>query len=1798
MGIRKVQISIDSTLQPLQQGKVEENADENVNGASIFPIQNTQNITALNSLSNEDMDFDNEEALAYETYSEEIINEDELILLQLEAEIEKLESEYSANQEAKGVAGTVGGFFSSCWNAVSGKGFKDKDRAELDEKIALLEAAKADLTKLNDAYKSIMGADLTDEVKQNAITSQDIADSLATEDKQQIIDLLKTQADSLAQMMQQAQDDQGWFSSCMGGINNFLGFGTSSNKANAKIEEFIKQVNSLNPNDPDFAAKYQALTGEALSLEGLNELAQGFSKVSNSSAAEAIMDYEETQAAAKEIGTGIVTGLVVAACVIAAPVTGGASLVLGAAVGGTTTVLINGTDTIGTSKSYSLEQGILDFAGGAIDGTVTALTLGGANLAGKGLSVFKGLGGAAAKEGARQVVSGGFKNALKTSFGTFGKAALRSAGIATFSSTSNYLLDTVGKDIVYNDLWDNYTKSDTPTNIVQNEDGTYSVYYPLADSKTGDLISYEIETLDSLSQDEEGNLIKGNVLSVSRSNEFNWGDLATQTAISAGSAVIGTGIGKITGSIINPYATTFTNSVALGNVAEIATDMTLSLGADYLITSAQAGEFVDTDEFFSWDRILNEGRNQIRGLLIGIASSKLDPSNAVLEDSARSGLDVKTPAELSVKIDGEALPAEQLKVLEDAGKLILDENDTQGAIKLLIANGATQEEAEAVVAEFAGVSDNKAVGIVFNPETEELSAIRNQNKTEEIALDHQVAGDNVGVRFESSEKEQIRPAINKMGFASELDEDDVDDLLRAVEYTKKRLQVSSIEFTAEDISDIMAAGEYFDPSQIITKLTSMSNIKDVGKAYMLAQLIKQGTLTKEMVMDITKGWNASYSFDKAFCDNYREKGDPDYFVELLRACGFDDKKVVGIKGTAKMISDGIISPSDLRAYPNIVELVEMGISEEKIAALFQLDDVQIKNTFNFIQKQEENVDFDVLQNGNGVVLKTVKQQTLTVNFDGKTEEVPAYKNKIILEDGAVLKTSAYKFEDGSYETWYHKSDSILILKYANDEVGGDIQYQIEIKNNQQGEPSEIVYTKASENLAGAYETTVYTLRDYPEDFDILEAVKNGTVDQKIKEMNLPQGNKTSNVVVNNDGSISYVENHSRNGNNIQRNYTQQTDSNGNTTKTHYTYQITGQDGSQLLSLDRSWQKNPNGTTTTVINGKTYTTSFDDSTSEIKIVQDDGTETIIPIGKLLADKSGYSSNMLSNLENKFGSLEDANKAFFEHCKTMPADTLLTIGINIEKIVLLDDPMGSSQEGRKVEIGLNIPVTSHELGHSIDFDAISGHSHDIHLGTIATNQDLIKIYEKEFLQFKKGYPELAQQVINYFSQTGGGLGDTGLNELIAEANMLMTTYAQDIETVETRSQYLVRYFPQTVAKIGELLGYHSPNPTQQTFQNEKLTSEQNQILSGYANDFARTFESNIETPKAQIKGIFARLESVVGVSARAKGASSIFDKISNKATKGELTSLTEVDCLEAVGDAYGTRVQMRNLTEEEAKGVIEEALVGSNVSYDNFVSYMKGDYTNLTEAQIMELGQNRSYIIDCLKTAQTQEVVNALRAAIENKEIVITELNNYGNQNSSYFTDAQLQQIAQAYFETYKKRLDIVTIYNSNNIINGTVAYADNGTRIIETQHARYIEDGSEKGSGYPSTHINVEHTLADGSIGKGETQFRGTEVNAWADDEHIPYDIGKGKIRETDPRYSSVYGLIDEINNDPAKKASYQEYSNDLYRIQRLRELGLPIDLPKIETYLAQYGYTKAQMDLINAEGLRQLNERIKQENMV
>ena len=46
-------------------------------------------------------------------------------------------------------------------------------------------------------------------------------------------------------------------------------------------------------------------------------------------------------------------------------------------------------------------------------------------------------------------------------------------------------------------------------------------------------------------------------------------------------------------------------------------------------------------------------------------------------------------------------------------------------------------------------------------------------------------------------------------------------------------------------------------------------------------------------------------------------------------------------------------------------------------------------------------------------------------------------------------------------------------------------------------------------------------------------------------------------------------------------------------------------------------------------------------------------------------------------------------------------------------------------------------------------------------------------------------------------------TGLSEIIAETNALLNTYGSKNEAFNTRTNYLIRFFPKTIAKAASLL-----------------------------------------------------------------------------------------------------------------------------------------------------------------------------------------------------------------------------------------------------------------------------------------------------------------------------------------------------------------------------------------------------------
>lgn len=113
------------------------------------------------------------------------------------------------------------------------------------------------------------------------------------------------------------------------------------------------------------------------------------------------------------------------------------------------------------------------------------------------------------------------------------------------------------------------------------------------------------------------------------------GDIALETGVEAVSYMAGRGIGKLTNglnSIVSNKAASAglgkVSSYVVGQTAETAADAALSLGADFVIAQGQSlittGQFMDADDYWSMDRFLGEGKNQLIGILTGLASSKVN----------------------------------------------------------------------------------------------------------------------------------------------------------------------------------------------------------------------------------------------------------------------------------------------------------------------------------------------------------------------------------------------------------------------------------------------------------------------------------------------------------------------------------------------------------------------------------------------------------------------------------------------------------------------------------------------------------------------------------------------------------------------------------------------------------------------------------------------------------------------------------------------------------------------------------------------------------------------------------------------------------------------------------------------------------------------------------------------------------------------------------------------------------------------------------------------------------------------
>lgn len=387
--------------------------------------------------------------------------------------------------------------------------------------------------------------------------------------------------------------------------------------------------------------------------------------------------------------------------------------------------------------------------------------------------------------------------------------------------------------------------------------------------------------------------------------------------------------------------------------------------------------------------------------------------------------------------------------------------------------------------------------------------------------------------------------------------------------------------------------------------------------------------------------------------------------------------------------------------------------------------------------------------------------------DSKGCEIENFK---ILEKDGVVENSTTTTNDGYIIS---RKNNSRIINMTNDDIdfydAGNIINNYDIILAQDEKPISIIQTKLSEDLDFAYTTKEFYIANPEETIDAKEIVNicNGEAD-----------NVFTNIRKNDDGSIDYEQFYDYGDTRFQSYYYQNEDNSENI------YTINIQDkGKEILNHNKSFEKIDKNTTLTKINGKKYITKFDDENI-----------TILTDGKTIKFK----------ITDYFSSEQDI-KNNIDFIKTIPADMLISIYKCKCRVIIDNEIEGGYFDTLNICTSENISFLAHELGHAIDFK-LGKNKNDY----ISQNEELKKTYEEELQNYRKLFPYRTQSMaINYFTKTGiknyteNKIINTGLSEIVAEANALLVLYATKDKATQFRSNTLLKYFPKTIALAAKLL-----------------------------------------------------------------------------------------------------------------------------------------------------------------------------------------------------------------------------------------------------------------------------------------------------------------------------------------------------------------------------------------------------------
>ncbi|MCQ2789948.1 MAG: hypothetical protein MJ229_06190, partial [bacterium] len=290
----------------------------------------------------------------------------------------------------------------------------------------------------------------------------------------------------------------------------------------------------------------------------------------------------------------------------------------------------------------------------------------------------------------------------------------------------------------------------------------------------------------------------------------------------------------------------------------------------------------------------------------------------------------------------------------------------------------------------------------------------------------------------------------------------------------------------------------------------------------------------------------------------------------------------------------------------------------------------------------------------------------------------------------------------------------------------------------------------------------------------------GIFNSKIIDAN---GNEKIECFAQKDGGTTKVEKNLESLNGTKTHYTYESKLDGDDVKMFY--QITSKDGEVLSTIDRTFTRIDENTATSEINGHRYTMAKTKDGIEVQDIAR-GTTTEVKYSSVLSDYTDKEMRMLMD--------------------KMSGDQLLDLAKQGTKLTTshVNNSFYKFSENEIISEN-NLFVYSHEAGHAKDISVnkADNYSRDY---AISSEKQFRETFEKEKAEFKKAFPDVQEDYINYFIKGPYNDAVAGTGETVAEINAMFST-ATGANELAIRTYELQKYFPETIAMASRKLNTDS-------------------------------------------------------------------------------------------------------------------------------------------------------------------------------------------------------------------------------------------------------------------------------------------------------------------------------------------------------------------------------------------------------